>query len=88
VRQVSGQIKTQEMLDLESEPVILSTHGIFVIFRNDSNDFLISTMASMLVLLHPRHVFIMVRSNNVYTRVPLQVLIHPNPLLRPLSAYI
>jgi hypothetical protein len=39
VRQVSGQIKTQEMLDLELEPVILSTHGIFVIFRNDSNDF-------------------------------------------------
>ncbi len=27
------------MLDLESEPVILSTHGIFVIFKNDSNDF-------------------------------------------------
>ncbi len=27
------------MLDLESEPVILSNHGIFVIFRNDSNDF-------------------------------------------------
>jgi hypothetical protein len=40
VRQVSGQIETQEMLDLESEPVILSNHGIFVIFRNDSNDFL------------------------------------------------
>ncbi len=39
MRQVSGQIKTQEMLDLESEPMILSNHGIFVIFRNDSNDF-------------------------------------------------
>jgi hypothetical protein len=33
VRHVSGQIKTQEMLDLESEPVILSNHGIFVIFK-------------------------------------------------------
>jgi hypothetical protein len=28
------------MLDLEPEPVVLSNHGIFVIFRNDSNDFL------------------------------------------------
>jgi hypothetical protein len=27
------------MLDLESEPVVLSNHGIFVIFRDDSNDF-------------------------------------------------
>jgi hypothetical protein len=67
------------MLDLESEPVILSNHGIFVIFKNDSNDFFISTMAPMLVLLHPRHVFIMFRSNNVYTTVPLQMVIHPNP---------
>ncbi len=39
VRQLSGQIKTQEMLDLESETVILSNHGIFIIFRNDLNDF-------------------------------------------------
>ncbi len=39
MRQVSGQIKTQEMLDLELEPMVLYNHGIFVIFRNDSNDF-------------------------------------------------
>ncbi len=39
MRQLSGQIKTQEMLDLESEIVILSNHGIFIIFINDLNDF-------------------------------------------------
>jgi hypothetical protein len=54
------------MLDLESETLILSDHGIFIIFRNNLNEFSMFTMVPMLVLLHPRHVFMMFRSSNVY----------------------
>jgi len=48
------------------DPNFCLNYGIFIIFRNNLDEFFYFTMVPMLVLLHPRHVFIMFRSNNVY----------------------